>query len=115
MAELKVMNSMDVKSENVTTEGAVNTKIRWLIAKEDGAENFFMRIFELERGGKTPLHSHDWEHEIFILSGEGTLTFEGSEYRLKPGYFAFVPPNREHSFMNNGDEPFVFICLVPAK
>ena len=115
MAELKVMDSMEVEAEDVTSEGAEKTKIRWMIAEKDGAENFYMRMFEIEPGGKTPLHSHDWEHEVFVVSGEGTLIFEGSRHILKKGYFAFVPPNREHSFINSGSEPFIFLCIIPAR
>ncbi|MEA1965323.1 MAG: hypothetical protein U9O41_09435 [Candidatus Aerophobetes bacterium] len=31
--------------------------IRWLISRKDGAENFAMRMIEVEPGGPTPFHS----------------------------------------------------------
>jgi len=31
------------------------------------------------------------------------------------GDFAFVAPDELHKFRNAGDEPFVFICVVPKE
>ena len=53
--------------------GSNKLTVRWLITKETGAENFAMRLFEMAAGGNSPLHSHNWEHEVFILDGEGLL------------------------------------------
>ena len=61
--------------------GSSKVTVRWLITKEMGAEHFAMRLFELESGGYTPLHVHDWEHEVFILEGEG-LVVAGDEEKL---------------------------------
>ena len=47
-----------VQAEDVIVEGASRVKVRWLITKEMGAENFAMRIFEVETNGYSPLHVH---------------------------------------------------------
>ena len=52
------------------------THVRWLITKEMGAPNFVMRLFEMEPNGYSPLHAHAWEHEVFVLEGEG-IVFDG--------------------------------------
>jgi len=67
---MKVIDKNDVKEEEV--EDAKKTTIRWLI-DENLAENFAMRYFVIGKGGNTPLHSHDWEHEIFVVKGEGYI------------------------------------------
>jgi quercetin dioxygenase-like cupin family protein len=41
-----------------------------LITKEDGAENFAMRCFEIMPGGQSAHHAHNWEHEAFVLDGQ---------------------------------------------
>ncbi|KAA0000477.1 MAG: cupin domain-containing protein [Thermoplasmata archaeon] len=75
-----------------------------------------MRRFVVGKGGYTPLHKHDWEHEVFVLGGEGALVDEnGNELPLKKDYFAFVPPNEIHQFKNVGDEDFIFLCIIPIK
>jgi quercetin dioxygenase-like cupin family protein len=88
--------------------------IQWLIDEKVGAPNFALRRFSLEKGGYTPYHIHDWEHEVFVLSGEGSLVDEkGTEHPLREGDVAFVEPSLQHQFKNSGQDPFVFLCIVP--
>ena len=114
MAELKIGRATGIPAREVTTEGAKGVTIRWLVSKNDGAPGFQMRLFEVAPGGKTPLHTHEWEHEVYILEGEGVLTYEGEERQFSKGFFAFVPPGRKHSFSNTGEGILSFICVVPA-
>ncbi|UCF06429.1 MAG: cupin domain-containing protein [bacterium] len=115
MAGLKIADALSVEPRKVTTEGAEKATIRWLISQQDGAERFHLRLFELEPGGKTPLHTHEWEHEVFILKGSGTLIFEGKEHAFTDGQFILVPEGTEHSFLNTGEGNLQFLCIVPAK
>ena len=100
--------------EAVQMEGAEGVTIRWLISDKDGAPHFAMRLFEIEKGGHTPLHTHDFEHEVFILEGEGAIWCEGQEYSIGPGCAIFVPQGEKHSFINKGEEGFRFLCMVPV-
>ncbi|KAA0000006.1 MAG: cupin domain-containing protein [Thermoplasmata archaeon] len=105
----------EVEKEEVNEEGAKNVEIQWLI-DEKVAPNFAMRRFTIKENGYTPLHKHDWEHEVFVLQGEGALVDgDGNEHPLKPGNFALVEPNEVHQFKNKGKEDFVFLCLIPLK
>ncbi|MEM3553827.1 MAG: cupin, partial [Candidatus Bathyarchaeia archaeon] len=70
---MKVFHYSEVKPEEAIEEGASKLKVRWLITREIGAPNFAMRLFEMEPGGHSPLHTHPWEHEVFILEGEGVV------------------------------------------
>jgi quercetin dioxygenase-like cupin family protein len=111
---MKVFPYHDVEATDAD-EGASKLKVRWLITKEIGAPNFAMRLFEMETGGNSPLHTHPWEHEVFILEGEGTV-FGGREERaLKAGDVVFVPPNEEHQFRSSNRKPLKFLCLVPHR
>ena len=74
-----------------------------------------MRIFELAPGMSTAFHTHDWEHELFVLSGEGALVEDKKETPLKPEDVVFVPANEKHSFSNKGNSTFRIICVVPTK
>jgi len=94
-------------------EGASKIKVRWVISKEMGAPNFAMRIFEVEPGGYSPLHSHGWEHEVFILEGDGIIVSQDGEKRFKPGDAVLVAPNEKHQFKNDSKKPVKFICVVP--
>ena len=108
-----VRHFTEVKQNKVDTEGAKGVKIRWLISKNEGAPTFAMREFEVEPGGYTPYHSHDWEHEVFILEGEGVAVGTDGETPIKPGMVVFVPGGQMHNFRNTGTQTLRFLCLVP--
>jgi quercetin dioxygenase-like cupin family protein len=98
----------------VTMDGARDVKMRMLIGPAELAPNFHMRHFEVQPGGNTPHHAHDYEHEIIVLRGTGTAkTIEGDR-RFQAGDVIFVPANEKHAFVNTGDSPCEFICLIPA-
>jgi quercetin dioxygenase-like cupin family protein len=105
----------NIDAKEVSDPKASKTKIRVLISEEDGAENFIMRLFEIEPGGYTPLHQHPWEHEVFIKEGSGILVIEKKEIPLKKGDVIFVLPEELHQFKNNGGELMEVLCLIPVK
>jgi quercetin dioxygenase-like cupin family protein len=109
---LKVFSYTDVEAK-AADEGAVKLKVRWLITKDIGAPNFAMRLFEMQPGGNSPLHTHDWEHEVFILEGEGTVVGKEGEKKFKSGDAVFIRPNEKHQFKNTGKKLVKFLCLVP--
>ena len=112
---MKHVNYTDVDLEIPDEEGIKNIKIRWLITKKDGAEHFAMRLFEVKPGGYSPLHQHDWEHEVFILNGEGTARTKSKEEYFKEGDVFFIKPMEWHQFINTGKDTLKFICLIPYK
>lgn len=111
---MKLEKSSNVAKAPVQIEGAKDVEIRWLISKEDGAENFALRMFEIQPGGHTPLHTHPQEHEVFIVEGRGTLVYEGQEHDFGAEHVIFVPPNKEHRFMNTGDSLLRMLCIIPT-
>ncbi len=112
---MKVVHATDVPAEAVEVAGALGVKIQWLVAKDDQPEHFYMRLFELEPGGHTPRHGHPWEHEVFILAGEGVVVSAAGEVPLQPHTVVYVPAGEEHQFQNKGDTVLQFICLVPKS
>ena len=111
---MKIFPYTDVEAEDAEG-GSSKLKVRWLITKETGAENFAMRLFELEAGGHSPFHSHPWEHEVFILEGEGLVVSEEKEVKFKAGDVIFLPPNEKHQLKNNSKKLVKFLCLIPYK
>ena len=89
--------------------------IRWLISKKEGAENFAMRMIEVEAGGSTPLHSHPWEHEVFVVEGESTVQILDEYQHIEKGYIVFIPSGLKHNFKNSGKKVMKMICSIPLK
>lgn len=109
-----VRPSSEVPTE-VVEQGACGTTVKWLVGEQEGAPNFYMRLFELAPGGSTPLHEHPWDHEVFILDGEGALWDKGEERPFQAGDAIFVAPNERHQFRNTADKPLKFLCLIPSS
>jgi quercetin dioxygenase-like cupin family protein len=105
----------DVPAEEVIMEGASKVRKQGLIMKEDGAPGFAMRLFEMEPGGHTPFHTHEWEHVNYILEGEGTLALEDRQVPIKAGDSILVPPGEKHNYRNTGDSIMKFLCMVPKE
>jgi len=112
-AYMFIAKAEDVDERPVEMEGARDITIRWLIDPKVGAENFAMRLFRLEKDGYTPYHQHDWEHEVFVLRGDGIVRTEEGDHKLGPRSVIFMPGGKWHQFLNSGPEEFEFLCLIP--
>ena len=110
---MKVFPWMRVEAQKAE-EGAEGVSVRWLLTKRDGAENFYMRLFEIEPGGHTPLHSHPWEHEVFVLKGSGVVIGGGETAGFIAGDVVFLPAGETHQFKNTDKETVRFLCFIPA-
>ena len=110
-----IRRAEEMDGNPVALEGVKDVSMRLLVGRDDGARTFAMRHFTVEPGGHTPHHQHDWEHEIFILEGEGMLRSGDHQEPFKPGDFALIKPMEWHQVMNTTDKPVKIICLVPHK
>jgi len=110
---MKIQPFTQTKLEAV--EEAPGVSVRWVISKEDGAPNFAMRVFDVEPGGASSHHSHDWEHEVLILQGYGVLKTEHGDTPFTEGMAIMVPPDEVHQFQNTGTEKLRFACMVPLR
>ena len=93
---MKHIHYLDQEPEVVDIDGAKGTVIRHLITEKDGAPNFNLRILTMEPGGHSPSHLHPWEHEFFVLSGEGIGEVDNKESNIRQGDVIYVPPDIQH-------------------
>jgi quercetin dioxygenase-like cupin family protein len=102
-----------VEKKPVTVDGAENVQIQWLIGPDSAAPHFYLRLFTVAPGGYSPFHTHEMEHEIYVVAGTGRINHEKGFTPVQPGAFALVSPNEKHQFENTGQEPFQFLCIIP--
>ena len=112
---MKVEHYKKTESRRVKIDGAHLVKMRWLISHREHAPNFAMRMFEIEKDGHTPLHSHASEHEVFVLNGTGTIVFGEEKKDFETGFVIYVPPDIRHQFINTGRDTLQFLCLIPHE
>ena len=98
----------------ITGEGISGVTMKLLVGRVDQAPTFAMRHFAVEPGGYTPMHHHDWEHEVLILAGTGELECDGEISSITSGDGLYIPSNQAHQFRNNGDKMLEFLCIVPV-
>jgi quercetin dioxygenase-like cupin family protein len=87
--------------------------IRWVIGQPEGAPNFAMRVIEFAPGAVFPPHQHPYEHEIFVLEGEGVAEGPDGEVPMRPGGALYISPGELHGYRNTGQGVLRFICVIP--
>ncbi len=108
-----IRNINEVVTQPVTMAGAKDVRMAMMVGRADGAPNFSLRQFQVSPAGHSPRHSHDYEHEVFIVGGAGEVLLEGQYRPIRPGDVVFVPADQEHQF-RAGPEGLRFLCLVPG-
>ena len=111
---MKIINYPSVIPTSFESDQVKGVAGRVVVGKNDGANNFCMRIFEIAPGGNTPKHVHPWEHEMFIHAGVGEIFGNNKWNPVRPGTIIFMPPNEKHQIRNTGKELLILACLVPS-
>lgn len=109
-----IRNINEVPMKPVEMPGVNGATMSVMVGRGDGAPNFALRQFKVQGGGHTPRHSHDYEHEVYIVEGGGTVLLEGAERPIKAGDVIYVPAEQEHQF-KAAPNGLRFLCLVPVS
>ena len=108
-----IVNAQEAGRSAVTNEGAKDVQVQWFLDESRGAPNFALRRFIIAPGGYTPRHTHDWEHEVYVLRGEGVLVTDECEVPLEADQAILILPNEEHQFRCTGADNLEMLCIVP--
>ena len=104
----------EVERSPAQVPGVQGVTMAVMVGREHGAPNFALRQFVVEPGGHSPHHSHDYEHEVFIVEGGGTVLLNGRDNPLRAGDVVYVPADHDHQF-RAGAGWMRFLCLVPCS
>jgi S-methyl-1-thioxylulose 5-phosphate methylthiotransferase len=104
-----------VRAYGPENSGANNATRQVLVGSDENSPNFHMRYFAVQPGGHTSLDHHAHEHGVYILHGRARLLLEKNEYELNAGDVVYIAGNEVHQFFASGQEPFGFLCIVPAR
>ena len=109
-----IKNYRELPVETTEVEGLT---VRWGINKDQGATNFSMRLLELAPMKSTPMHTHDSEHEIYVLVGKGEVETPDKVVPIREGSIIYVAPNEVHKFNNTGASilRMVDAVMFPSK
>ena len=110
---IQVGKAHEVKPQLIDNEKVKKVQKRVLIGKSKGAKNFVMRLFTVEEGGYSTLHSHPWEHEVYIVQATAPVVTPEGEQPSQACSYVFVPANAVHQVKNSGKGNLEFICVIP--
>jgi quercetin dioxygenase-like cupin family protein len=109
---------MTVKPATSVPQQAVkagqNTLFQVLIGPDEGP-NFAMRRFTMQPGGGMPAHTNAIEHEQYVLRGRARVGIGDRVFEVKQDDVVYIPAGVPHWYRAEGEEPFVFLCVVPNR
>jgi len=103
---VKIFNTDSVPADYIDGPDFAGPVMTQYLGHCAGSERIYANIDFVKPGAKSAkYHSHSAQEEFFlILSGEGTLRFEGEEVMVKEGDFFAKLPGSAHQFINTGDD-----------
>jgi quercetin dioxygenase-like cupin family protein len=110
---MKLIHYKEIKAVEYPSDLAQGAMGRVVIGQADGDTSFCLRVFEISPQGFSAKHSHNYEHQVFVHSGQGEI-WDGVSWRdIGPGSIIHIPGGEEHQLRNNGPELLVFACAIP--
>jgi quercetin dioxygenase-like cupin family protein len=82
-------------------------------ASVDGA-HIVTGISSYPRGEGAPLHAHNCDEQVTLLSGQGEVEIDGVVTPLEPYDSTYIVADVEHAFRNTGDEPMTILWIYTA-
>ena len=104
-----------VRAYGPENSGADRATRQVLIGTDENSPHFHMRYFAVQPGGHTSLDQHAHDHGVYVLHGRARLRLGNDEHEISTGDVIYIPGDEIHQFFTLGDEPFGFLCVVPAK
>ena len=65
-------------------------------------------------GGENPVHTHDREEGMIVVTGTITFTVAGEAVAPGPGDTVIIPPQTPRRVQNTGDLPAEWYLVAPA-
>ncbi len=90
----------------------IKTTVRPLLTPEEDNEQCDIKLFEMQPGGYSPLHSHPSEHKIIIIEGKGAVFDGKKEKAIHKDDTIAIASNERHQFKNTSDKVLKFLAIT---
>ena len=80
--------------------GASTTR---LVSRSIGAKTILNEITNIPLGGAIPLHYHNYEESVLVLTGDGVAVLGNDEVQVTSGDVTWIPPELPHQFKNSSN------------
>jgi quercetin dioxygenase-like cupin family protein len=92
-------------AEQRWTERAPKVNVVHLLGRWTGSSEMLSGMTELAAGATVPLHTHNCEEAVLVLSGRARFDAGSESHDLLPGDVAWAAAGVEHRYVNVGDDP----------
>jgi mannose-6-phosphate isomerase-like protein (cupin superfamily) len=80
-----------------------------------GGAKIVTGISSYPRGEGAPLHHHNCDEQVTLLSGRGEVEIDGVVTALVPNDSTYIEGGIQHAFRNTGEDPMVILWIYPAQ
>ncbi len=108
---LKIRKLAEEPGEQVTEEGFSGVNNVWVVQRRDEMGPFSSRIFRIEPGGHTDLHTPDREHLAVVIRGTCRVEGGGVVEDAGEGSIIAVGKGVSHRFTNTGRERLALLIM----
>src|SRR3978361_750138 len=92
--------------------GGVHT---WLATAQETGGAFLLFEDAMDRGKRTPLHTHEADETMYVLQGEILMHVDGTEHRISAGGLVLAPRGVPHAFLVTADDTRLLCLQTPGS
>jgi len=107
-----------VKNDEVEVSELPGLQHRTIGGHKQGLKTMEVWIQTMAPGAATPVHCHDCEEVVLILSGSGTCTSGGQTHAFGPNSTLILEPDVVHQIVNTSDEEMRLVAafgMAPVR
>lgn len=108
---IRIRRLSEEPGEDEDEEGFQGVNSVWVVLKRIDLMGLSSRIFRIEPGGHTGMHSHNREHVAVIIRGVCRVETGDKAEEVLEGGIITVPSGTLHRFSNNGRERLVLLVI----
>jgi quercetin dioxygenase-like cupin family protein len=71
-----------------------------LVTSRIGSTSLLNGVTTLDPGAAVPLHIHNCEESVLVMSGSGRVHIDGVATDVEPGFTTWIPTGVQHFFRN---------------
>jgi quercetin dioxygenase-like cupin family protein len=86
-----------------------------LVTSGRGSRSMLTGITRIPPGGAVPLHYHNCEECVLVMTGRGFAHVAGEDNPVVPGDASWIPAGVHHCFRNGSDQEWMEIFWVYAS
>ncbi|MEK9831966.1 MAG: cupin domain-containing protein [Alphaproteobacteria bacterium] len=117
MSDPNTSDNVILKFDEIATlergGGVASTPLVIPSVRPDAA--FTTGISSFPVGQSAPLHKHNCDEQVTLLSGRAEVEIDGKTTELKAYDTTYVTAGAEHCFRNIGDEPMVILWIYGSN